>query len=180
MARPSLSVWNAKCYDPQQRLRWVERQRPNLLHKEGEIYILSAAFATDTAEYGVAKPELYIGLDTRAVLRIDDTLSRVVESEPRSAAYHRLPIKTNGGFLSFWTKAEDQDEPAVFTISAAVEFIAEGADIGRVTTFFLTTAPAGTDGKLILSTAMKRGHTLYEDYRLTVEVMINLRRKLAL
>lgn len=176
----SLSTWNAKCYDRNQILKWTEIRRPNLLHKEGEIYILSAAFATDTEGYGLAKPELYVGLDNRDVLRIDDTLARVVESEPKSSAYRRLPIKTSGGFMSFWTEAEDKGDPSVFTISAAVEFIAEGADIGRVNKFFLTTAPSGTDGKLLISTSMKRAHTLYEDYRLTVEVMMNLRKKLAL
>lgn len=159
---------------------WYEKQRPNLLHKEGEIYILSAAFATDTEGYGPAKSNLYIGLDNRETLRIKDTLADVVENEPHTLSYARLPIKTHGGFTSFWTEAEKEDEPSIFTISAAVEFIAEGADIGHVSNFFLTTAASGTDGRLLVSTGMKRAHTLYEDYRLTVEVILNLRKKLAL
>lgn len=176
----SLSSWTTKCYNRQGKLIWSEISRPNLLHKEGEIYILSAAFATDLEGYGPAASALYIGMDNRDVLRIDDTLDRIVESEPHSSAYMRLPIQTQGGFMSFWTEAEEKSDPSVFTISAAVEFVAEGADIGRVSKFFLTTAASGTSGKLILSNAMKRGHTLYESYRLTVEIILNLRKKIAL
>lgn len=176
----SLSSWTTKCYNRQGKLIWNEISRPNLLHKEGEIYILSAAFATDYAGYGPAVSSLYVGMDNRDVLRIDDTLDRVVESEPSSSAYARLPIRTQGGFMSFWTEAEEKSDPSIFTISAAVEFVAEGEDIGRVGKFFLTTAASGTGGKLILSNAMKRGHTLYESYRLTVEIVLNLRKKLTL
>ena len=176
----SLSMWNAKCYNRHGKLVWSEVQRPNLLHKEGEVYILSSAFATDLEGYGPAAPALYIGMDNRDVLRIGDTLARVVESEPHSAAYQRLAVQTSGGFMPFWTEAEEESDPSIFTISAAVEFVAEGADIERVSKFFLTTAPAGINGKLILSNAMKRGHTLYESYRLTVEIILNLRKKVAI
>ena len=60
------------------KLLWSGKNLDNILHDEGEQYILSAAFATGYSGFGVAPDNLYLGLDTSTrTLAETDTLSLV-------------------------------------------------------------------------------------------------------
>lgn len=145
-------------------LKWEEIERKNLLHDEGQAYILSAAFATTLEGFGPAPETLYIGLDDREVLESEDTLRSVVPFEPK---YRRIPVKTDGDFS---IKPE-----RFFQLMTHVEFGAP-SDLGIVRNAFLTTAPEGTSGKLILSTALKHPRELFEGDTLIVQMLLDLYR----
>jgi len=151
-----------------------------MLHYEGELYILSAAFAHNIDGFG-SRDVLYMGLDARPLLHRRDTLEDIVPFEPLSPTYRRIPVHVSDGFLLTWeTPEQDEDEfgeetPKVATLHAVVEFSSEKNDFGRVNNYFLTTAESGTDGKLIMSSPLKRPLDFWENTRLTTEMLISLR-----
>jgi hypothetical protein len=65
--RPSvLHVVRIEHVDKYGRVLWSQENISNILHDEGEKYILSAAFATNYSGYGAAPANLYLGLDARS------------------------------------------------------------------------------------------------------------------
>lgn len=181
MERLSISTWNITLYDQNNRQKWKTRKK-NLLHYEGELYILSSAFHTTLEGYGSPPTNLYIGLDNRPVIHLADRLSDVTPHEPNSLAYKRIPVRTDGGFYFISLEAENdidhfgEDAPHVAALRTAVEFIAEGADIGRVNNAFLTTAAEGSNGALVVSVPLKHSFDFWENYRLTTEITVGLRK----
>lgn len=153
-----------------------------MLHVEGELYMLSCAFHTTLEGYGGVKPELYVGLDNRPLINIKDTLADVVAHEPISSTYKRIPVRTDGGFYLLMIDPNQESDdfgaemPMVPAMRAAVEHIAQGADIGRVNNVFLTTAAEGSNGLLIMSNPLEHPLDFWENVRLTTESTIGLRK----
>lgn len=169
-----ITRWTSKLYSPDGSLLWVMNKRPNLLHYEGEQYILSAAFNTSLEEYGSIPGELYIGLDSRPALKASDTLVNAISREPQLPAYKRARIRTNGDFSPKWEKAQGESED-VFTLAATATFSAKDGDIGTINNYFLTTAREGGKGKIIVSSALTHPFDFWEGYKLTTELIVSLR-----
>ena len=133
MERITLSRWSLTCHTPRQTVRWMETNLPNLLHDEGERYLLSAGFATNLPGYGPAPGKLYVGIDNRATVERAQTLTQVAEAEP--SGYKRISLNTAKDFFPL-------DDP-IFALAMEVQFLAE-ADLGMVRNAFLCTAPSGS------------------------------------
>lgn len=141
-------------------IKWEAHDLDNILHDEGEQYILSAAFATGMAGYGVAPSTLYLGLDTSTrTLAEADTLVNVTENLEANG-YTRKPLVTTGA----GTSADDFyiTQPSAYyqAQTKIVEWSATNANWTTVTKLFLTTAATGTTGKLICSIALSATRTL--------------------
>jgi hypothetical protein len=153
----------------------------NLLHYEGEPYVLSAAFHTSLEGYGAAPKELYIGIDSRPLLHYGDTLKDVVNFEPTLETYQRIGVRTDKDFFTKWARPlKEMDEfneaaPLIFTIRTRAVFKAIGGDLGEMRNYFLTTAREGTDGQLIVSSPLRHPFPFYEGYKLGVEMIVTMR-----
>ncbi len=146
--------------DNNKRVLWRDENLDNILHDEGELYILSAAFATGYSGYGVAPNNLYLGLDTSTrTLAETDTLSLVGENSIDNG-YERKALSTMG------TGVSGQDfvfnQPATFY--RAESKIWTWACINQawttVTKLFLCTTATGTSGKLICSVPLSSSRLL--------------------
>lgn len=157
-----------RCLTPQRTVRWVETDLLNLLHEEGERYLLSAGFATNLPGYGPAPSSLYLGIDNRVTVERKQTLAQVVEAEP--PGYKRIPLRTAQDFFPL-------DDPT-FALALEVQFVAE-ADMGMVRNAFLCTAPSGSTGRLLVSVPLRRARPMFEQDTLTFECQLSLQQNLA-
>lgn len=139
----------------------------NLLHDEGERYLLSAGFATNLPGYGPAPGKLYLGIDNRATIERGQTLIHVVEAE--SPGYKRIPLNTAKDFFPL-------DDPT-FALALEVQFVAE-ADLGMIRNAFLCTAPSGSAGRLLVSVPLRKVRPMFEQDSLTFECQLSLRQNL--
>ena len=148
-------------------MRWAETDLLNLLHDEGEKYLLSAGFATNLPGYGPAPSSLYLGIDNRVTVERAHTLVQVVEAEPDG--YKRVPLSTAKDFFPL-------DDP-IFTLAMEVQFTAE-ADLGTVRNAFLCTASSGSAGRLLVSVPLRKARPMFEQDTLTFECQLSLRQTL--
>lgn len=109
---------------------WNAKNIKNVLHLEGEKFLLEAAF------YGgqnstVVPTAYYLGLDNRTNVALADTLDEITE-EPVGSGYQRAEIQSNGVFtISF------QDDRYIAN-SPIVSFRAVTGGWGPCRNLFLT------------------------------------------
>jgi len=156
------------------KILWKDKDLKNILHDEGELYILSAAFATGYSGYGVAPDNLYLGLDTSTrTLGEADTLSLVGENA-QTNGYERKALSTQG------TGVSGQD----FVLNQPTTFYRAESKIWTwscvndawttVTKLFLCTAPSGTSGKLICSVPLSSSRLLQPGDVISAAIYIGL------
>ena len=158
-------------YNKDGKLLWHDPLRSNILHDEGELYILSAAFDTDLAGYGAPPASLYIGLDNRntgGALAETDTLGMAGFAEPTGNGYARQGVSTATGFSLSAVAPYQQAQ------SATVTFAASGGSIGPVRNRFLCTVGSGTAGKLIASVPLSQSRTLASGDSLQTNIILQL------
>lgn len=154
-------------------LLWSDENLVNLLHDEGEQYILSAAFATGMTGYGAVPATLYLGLDTSArTLAETDTLALVTENIADNG-YSRKPLSTAG------TGVVGQDfvivQPATFyqAQSSIQQWACVNAAWTTITKLFLATSLDNT-GKLICSVPLSLSRTLAVGDTINAAIYIGL------
>lgn len=152
-----------------------QKNLSNVLHFEGEQYILAAAFNTAMREHEGTPEFLYVGIDNRETVTPAQTLTDVVAAEPTLGSYQRAPISTKDGFASGWVRVKGKKDDSIFILNRTLTFRAEGGDIGRVKHYFLTTAAQGANGKLIMTTPMKKPFDFDEDWSIKADFTISLR-----
>lgn len=145
---------------------WEDRIS-NLLHDEGEIYILANSFDTDHASAGVPA-SLYVGLDNRGTIAEADALTDL-SGEPSTGSYARQAVSTTTGF----TLAQASTYYAA--TAAAVSFAPSGANYTAVQNAFLCTVVSGTSGLLICSLALSQSRTLLDGEQLDVTFVLDAR-----
>lgn len=149
-------------------LIWVDDLQLNILHDEGEQYILSAAFDTDLAGYGAPPANLYLGLDARATPAEGDTLASL-SGEPTGGGYSRQAIPTTTGFTLTQPGAYYQATSTTESFGPATT-----GGMGTVTQRFLTTAASGTTGLLIATVALSASRTINEGDTLNTNLILGL------
>lgn len=171
--KPSIVHAMSYHWDKFGNLKWVEPGwQHNLLHAEGEQFILGHIFDTDNAFLPNTYPSnFYIGLDARAAIADADDLSDL-SGEPSGSGYARKAVSTETGFT-----LSDSGDFYVAT-SASVEFEASGGDWSEVTNRFLTTAASssspGVDARLIATVPLQTPRTLLDGDKLTVNIILGL------
>lgn len=183
------SVFHAKSqhFDKNGNLLWEEPDWVhNILHDEGEQYILACAFDTDlgagftpsTFPTANSQPAnyLYMGLDNRTTLAENDTLATVTVvpgsgGEPNTGNYTRQPISIVTGFTITQPGAYYQAAQA-----APSSFTASGASMGTARNRFLCNAISGTptNGRLIASLPLSQVRTINDGDTLNTNLIIGL------
>ena len=134
----------------QGRLLRAEYGIPNRWHDEGELYMLSAIFATAYANYGAALANLYAGLDNRAVLAEADTLASLVNEDPTipqpGVGYARTALSTVGTGLAGQPWVFSQPVAAWRATSQICTFTAGGGWLEVRNVFVCTHATAIASG----------------------------------
>lgn len=156
-------LWNVTHRDRNGRVLWEGLAMPNLLHDEGEQYILQTSFS----EEQTVPVNFFIGLDARVALAEADNLA-ALSGEPSTNGYAREAVpSTNVGFVV------TQDAGDYQAKSQTVTFNATGGAWGPVDNMFLATSSDAT-GKLIASVALSAQRTLQDGDSLDVDITIKL------
>lgn len=165
--RKSIHVLHAWSWqtDPEGKTIWAEPAWvSNILHDEGEQYILACAFDTDT---DTAPANLYFGLDARVTPAEADTLVSL-SGEPSGSGYARQPVSTSTGFTL------SQDAGDYQAASSTVTFTASGGDWTAVLNRFLGDVVSGTAGRLIATLALDASRTITDGSSLNTNYTVKL------
>lgn len=113
----------------------------NILHLEGEETILSAVFLGGPTNNSYIPTNYYLGLDNRASVSANQTLSDLV-GEPSGSGYSRQPASSTTGFTIV-------NNGGIFQArSNIIIFAAVSGSWGPVGNLFLTDISSGTSGNL--------------------------------
>lgn len=139
-----LHAWSWQT-DPDGNVVWYEPAwASNILHNEGEQYILACAFNTSV---DTPPANLYFGLDDRVTPAEGDALTDL-SGEPSTFGYARQPVSTSGDISIALDSGDYQ------AVTATVTFTAAGGDWASVRNRFLCDVVSGTAGRLISTLAL--------------------------
>lgn len=150
----------------------------NVWHDEGELYLLSLAFATGYSLYGSPTvANMYIGLDARASLAEADTLASL-SGEPSGNGYARQAVSTAGTGAGGQDFVITQPAAAYQAKTKTVTFTASGSAWGEVKNCFLCThlnAVSPAQGqRLLCSLTLSVPRTLQVGDSLQVDMTIGI------
>lgn len=137
----------------------------NLLHNDGEEYLLRAAF-TGGRVSDVIPDNYYLGLDNRQAIDITDTMDDLI-GEPSAGGYQRQAVASSGDFsINF------EDDHFIAT-SPIVAFRATTGDWGPVSNLFLTNA-SDNSGYLISTAVLPSPITVDSGNTVTMRIGMKL------
>jgi hypothetical protein len=132
-----LKILEINHFDVKGKLLYQNKNLDNILHKQGEEFILRCLFG------GVQIPnEYYLGLDSRTQLSRNDNISQLSNLEPSLNGYTRQTVENSN--FSFVTNAAGDFQAN----SPTVLFRATSGSWGPVRNIFLASSP-GYSGSLI-------------------------------
>lgn len=145
---------------------WRSEAIPNILHQEGQEFVLQGMFNTSA---GVAPPtNYYLGLDARLTLSATDTLADLI-AEPTTNGYSRQPVSSFNGFtVGLGPTGKFR------AVSASVVFPAAGGSWGPVRNLFLTNVVNGTSGYLIASAPLGTQRTVNSGQSISLRISVSL------
>jgi len=144
----------------------TEKIIPNIIHREGQEFILQGMFNTSSS---VSPPTNYhLGLDARIVLSDTDTLADLI-AEPSTNGYARQPVSSFNGFsVSLGPSNKFR------AVSSSVVFSASGGSWGPVRDLFLTNVSSGTSGVLISSAPLGSSRTVNSGQSISTRISVSL------
>ena len=145
---------------------WKQEHIHNIIHNEGEEYILRAAF-TGGRVSSVIPDNYYVGLDNRSVVDVTDTMDDLV-GEPATFGYERQPIASSGDFVINF-----QDDHYIAQ-SPIIAFQASGGTWGPVVNLFFTNLINNT-GYLISTATFDSAFSVQSGQSVTLRVNMLLR-----
>jgi hypothetical protein len=148
-------------------LLWQKTNLYNLLHLDGEEFILRAAFVGGQVS-DVIPSNYYLGLDNRSILQASDNILSLI-GEPVGNGYSRQPISSSGDFT-----VTNEDNTHFKAISPIVAFIATGSSWGPVQNLFITNR-GDTSGSLISSVNLGTGITVAAGDSVSLRIAMTLR-----
>jgi hypothetical protein len=160
-----MKVIEVQKFDQDGNVTWFQRDVRNLLHSEGEEYILKAIFSNE------AKPiNYYLGLDNRASVNVTDTMTTIVDSttEPNINGYTRQQVSSSEEFT-----VSTSDGVHVAS-GPVVLFSANGGSWGPVQNFFLTTQPDAS-GFLVSTVRFSEAQTVDDGESIAMRMSFSLR-----
>lgn len=124
---------------------WEEKNIYNTLHTLGEEFFLKCCFAISENH----PPEnYYLGLDNRAAVSVNDTVSSLKDEPTGVNGYLRKPVNSVSGF------AIELVSGVYRATSQIVSFSAAGGSWGPVSKIFLINTSTDTDATVLLATAI--------------------------
>jgi hypothetical protein len=147
---------------------WERKNLRNLLHYEGEAFLLRAAF-TGGVESTVIPENYYLGLDNRTTIAVSDDMSDI-SGEPISNGYARQPISSSGQFV-----VTRETLTSHFTATCPiVVFRASGGSFGPVKQLFLTDKDDNS-GSLISSVSLESPLTVPNGDSVRMRIQLAMR-----
>jgi hypothetical protein len=137
-----MKVLEIRHLDARGAVLWEQRDLLNILHQEGEEFLLRAAFVGGRVS-DVIPENYYLGLDNRLTVDEDQTMDDIL-GEPTSGGYVRQAISSDGDFsINF-------ESNHYLATSPIVAFRATSGSWGPVSNLFLT--DADDDSGYLIST----------------------------
>jgi hypothetical protein len=146
---------------------WEASNLRNILHTEGEEYILKAAFVGGAADNEFIPTDFFFGMDARTALTAGDEITDLVD-EPSANGYSRQAATATDGF-------EVSVDSGGFNraVSPIVTFAAAGGDWGPVKNLFFTDKEDNS-GLLIASVALGEDLTLTDGDTVSMRMGLSL------
>lgn len=161
-----MKVEEIQHWDSSNQLLWEAHNIPNLLHYEGEQYILQAAFVGGKTST-IIPDYYYLGLDNRLSVVVDDTMDDLV-GEPNGNGYQRAAVASSGDF------AINFNNNHYVATSPIVAYIATLGSWGPVSNLFLT-AEVDSEYKLISTAVLPSAIVMNSGDRITMRIGMQLR-----
>lgn len=143
-----MKVLEVQHWDAKGNLLWEQKNVLNILHQDGEEFLLRAAFTGGRASTII--PDVYeLGLDNRQAVDVEDTMDDLI-GEPPGGGYERQEVASAGDF------AINFEENHFVATSPIVAFRATTGAWGPVSNLFLTNKPVDTipTPRYLISTAV--------------------------
>lgn len=147
---------------------WREENIKNVLHRDGEAFVLRAAF-TGGPVSEIIPANYYIGLDGRYSLATTDTIVDLL-SEPSTNGYERQAVSSTGSF----TVTIPEGSTNYRATSPIVGFQAEGGSWGPVKNIFLADTATST-GNLISSAPLPSAISVADGDTITMRLGLTLK-----
>ena len=155
------ATWHIECLDRDGNLKWEETVK-NLLHDEGEEFIVKAVFS----EAQAVPVSYHIGLDDRVTIAEADVLPPT--GEPAVGGYARQVVNSDA---TDFTAVQDSGDWQVTTKTVA--FVASGADYPSVRNMFFCETLNDT-GAMIASVALSVPRVVKDGDTLNTSMIIKL------
>ena len=149
------------------RVVWENNNVTNLLHTQGEEFIVKALF-TGGKTSTVIPDVYYIGLDDRETVALGDTMDSIFV-EPIGNGYSRQPIASSGDFTPVLQDNHWAAQSPLLVFNASVS----GTGWGPVQNLFLTDDPA-LDGHLISTAKIGKILSLGAGESVTLQLTMSL------
>jgi hypothetical protein len=146
---------------------WRAEKIKNLLHSDGEEFLLRAAF-TGGQVSDIIPTNYYVGLDNRPTPLLDDTIVNIT-GEPATNGYSRQAVGSSGDFT-----VSNQDNTNFKAISPILTFRASGGSWGPITNLFLTDR-SNDSGYLISTATLPEEITVESGDAITLRLVMKMR-----
>lgn len=167
-----LTILEIQHRDSKGNILWEDKNINNLLHQEGERFLLMAAFTGGNNPNTVVPEYYYLGLDNRSVVTAEDTLDEPLTNtligEPSSGGYERQSISSSGIF------SINLENDHYVATSPIVAFRAIAGDWGPVSNLFLSTTNDNS-GTLISTAVLSNPISLASGETVTMRIGMRLR-----
>lgn len=145
---------------------WAGKNIKNVLHKNGEEFLLRAAFVGGNVSTII--PSIYfLGMDNREIVLDTDTLDEIF-LEPSTFGYDRQPIASSGDFTVV------EEDGHFMAMGPLMAFEAIGGSWGPVQNVFLTDSP-DDNGYLISTAKLGTVVTVADGDAITMRLSLSLR-----
>jgi hypothetical protein len=161
-----LKILDVKHLDTNGKVIWEAENVLNLMHQDGEEYLLRAAF-TGGRVSTVIPDSYYLGLDNRSVPAVDNTVDDLL-GEPTSNGYERQAVNSSGDF------AINFESNHFLATSPIVAFRATVGNWGPVGNLFLTDK-SDNSGFLISTASLGTIITVNAGESVTMRIGMTLR-----
>lgn len=149
--------------DKSEKIIYEQKNIKNILHSEGEEFIIKSIFSSSVA----IPSSYYVGLDFRNNLTKADSMQSIY-LEPNTGNYRRQEIASNSWVVSNSTGTWIAKSPSIV-------FSAIGNGWGPVKNIFLTTVEEGKSGKYIISSsALQQNVSLNAGQKIVLEISLSI------
>jgi hypothetical protein len=157
-----VKILNIEHRDVNGSILWRSENIHNLLHSEGEFFILSALF-----DGGAIPANYYFGMDIRTTIAVTQTISDLIGQEVTGSGYARQEISSSGDFVI------SETDDLYYATSPILSFSASSGS-WSANNLFLTNQ-AGYSGKLIASVPLGTTITVNAGQIVSVKMSLSLR-----
>jgi hypothetical protein len=161
-----LKIIEVKHLDVNGSVLWEDNNIYNLMHQDGEEYILRAVF-TGGRVSTIIPDSYYLGLDNRSLVEVDNTIDDLI-GEPGSNGYERQEVNSSGDF------AINFEADHFIATSPIVAFRATVGSWGPVSNLFLSDK-SDNSGFLVSTATLGTAITVSVGESVTMRIGMTLR-----